>query len=85
MDLSILKKKNHLGPSRWITYLNHKLSFSDLSKHSGACEAEETLLRSRNQLLIFPKEIKDSQEHGAHAARANIYQVGGGPGSILNP
>ena len=22
---------------------------------------------------------------GAHAARANIYKVGGGPGSILNP
>ena len=75
MDSSTLKKKkNHLGPSRWITHLNHKLSFSGLSKHSGASEAEETLLRSRNQLLIFPKEIKDSQEHGGTCCKSQHLQ-----------
>ena len=68
------KKKNHLGPSRWITHLNHKLSFSGLSKHSGASEAEETLLRSRNKLLIFPKEIKDSQEHRGTCCKSQHLQ-----------
>ena len=38
-------------------HLNHKLSFSGLSKHGGDSEAEEILLRNGNQLPVFPKEI----------------------------